>query len=58
MGVPGCEGAGGRGHGAVVKAGNGVMVQAGKMVEPCRVRKGDGMLLHMGTWSHPWCRQG
>lgn len=31
---------------------DGVMVQAGRMVEPCRVRKGDGMLLHMGTWSH------
>lgn len=31
---------------------DGAMVKAGRMVEPCRVRKGDGMLLHVGTWSH------
>lgn len=36
-GIPGWEGAGGRGHGA--------MVQAGRTVEQCRVRKGDGLLL-------------
>lgn len=44
-GIPGWEGAGGRGYGA--------MVQAGRMVGQCGVGKGDA---HGNM--EPWCGQG